>query len=228
MTAMTSNANTPRTARALAAAASLALLGCSAMAQAPTHDAGHGHAEGHGQYAHVHGVVQLDVAVDGADVVVQLTAPQSDITGFERAARTDAEKQTVTDAVAKLKLPELFAINTAAGCELASTDIHGLGPTAHGHTEHSHQTDTQEQDHGHAHAAKADKTDGHGHAASHDHKDVTVHYQWHCKSADTLESIDVQLAKHFPSIHTINVQMALPQGQFSRTLKTGQTRLTWN
>lgn len=201
--------------RTLGMAASLALISYSSTALA------HGHeekAQGQAQYAHVHGVVQLDIAADGTNLVLQLTAPQADITGFEHQAKTDAEKQTVTQAIDKLKLSSLFVLNANAACKLADTDIDGLGPDSHAvHAKphaHSHETDTKAKDHGDAEHA-------------HGHNDVSVTWQWHCERLQQLDAIDVQLAKQFSSIHTINVQMAMPQGQFSRTLKSGETRLTW-
>lgn len=243
MTTLISYANAPlsrRSLRTLGVAASLALISYGSTALAHEHDE---KAPGQAQHAHVHGVVQLDIAADGKDLVLQLTAPQADITGFEYAAKTAAEKQTVAEAINKLKLPSLFALNASAACKLVDTDIDGLGADsqdAHAKPHaHSHETDTKAKDHGQPeHSADAKKASEHAHADDHDHdhddaehahghNDVSVAWQWHCDSIQQLDAIDVQLAKQFSSIHTINVQMALPQGQFSRTLKTGETRLTW-
>ena len=43
-------------------------------------------------HAHVHGAVQLDVAVDGPTLTLTLEAPLDSVVGFERAPRTAAEK----------------------------------------------------------------------------------------------------------------------------------------
>ncbi|WP_158291692.1 ZrgA family zinc uptake protein [Lampropedia puyangensis] len=247
MTTLISTAHPRRRFYLIGVAASSALISYGHNAQAHEHTS----EQNQTQAAHVHGVVQLDVAVDGSDLVLQLTAPQADITGFERAAQTEAEKQTVAQAIEKLKLPSLIALNASAACKLVDTDIDGLGADSHdAHDkdhgkahDHSHETDTKAKDHGHPEHAAQDKKaakDEHDHADEHDHdhdhkegehshahNDVSVSWQWHCDHAQQLESIDVQLAKQFSSIHTINVQMAMPQGQFSRTLKTGETRLTW-
>lgn len=239
MTTLISYAHAPlarRSLRALGVAASLALISYGSTALAHEHDE---KTQSQAQHAHVHGVVQLDIAADGKDLVLQLTAPQADITGFERTAKTDAEKQTVAEAINKLKLPSLFALNANAACKLEGIDIDGLGADSHiAHAkahEHSHETDTKAKDHGHPeHSSNAKKAAGHDHEDDHDdgehahgHNDVSVTWQWHCDSIEQLDAIDVQLAKQFSSIHTINVQMAMPQGQSSRTLTSGQTRLSW-
>lgn len=216
---MTFSATLRHALRAIGSAATLALVAYSATVQAHGngHDHAHEHTEDQAQHAHVHGMVQLDIAIDGADLVVQLTAPKADIIGFEHAAATEEEKRSVVQAITKLTSPDLFMLNASAACKLVETDIDGLG-------EHSHENDTQAKDHKHpAHKASNEKIAEHNHS----HHDVTVSYQWQCANAEQLASIEVQLSKQFSSIHTINVQMALPQGQFSRTLKSGQSRLSW-
>lgn len=241
MTHLISYANTylvQRSLRAVGLASSLAMISYGSSALAHEHDE---KTHNQAQHAHVHGVVQLDVAADGKDLVLQLTAPQADITGFEHAANTAAEKQTVAEAINRLKLPSLFALNAKAACKLESVDIDGLEADSHSaHAKasvHSHETDTKAKDHGHPeHSSDAQQAADHGPEGDHDHddakhahghNDVSVTWQWHCDSIEQLDAIDVQLAKQFSSIHTINVQMAMPQGQASRTLTSGQTRLSW-
>lgn len=205
-----------------------AILSTIALAShASDHQHGHDHADaGHAQQAHVHGVVNVDLALDSDDLLVQLSAPQADITGFEHAPRTDAERQSVADAIATLRAPGLFVPNSAAGCRLTDVDVRGLGDEDDDDA-HGHDHDKEAEEHGHSHAKKDhdhQHDDGDEHAG---HSDVEVSYQFHCETPAALEAVEVLLEKAFPSIHTINAQLALPQGQFSRTLKSGQTTLTW-
>jgi hypothetical protein len=65
---------------------------------------------------HVHGVVALDVALEGPRVVLSLKAPLDSLVGFERAPRTDAERRAAADVPARLREPDaLFKLDPATG-----------------------------------------------------------------------------------------------------------------
>ena len=59
------------------------VLGAAPVLAAGAHDHGHEHAQ-----AHVHGAVQLEVALDGPTLSIALEAPLDSLLGFERAPRT--------------------------------------------------------------------------------------------------------------------------------------------
>ena len=64
-------------------------------------------------------MAKLDVAVEPSRVTLELDTPLDNLLGFERAPRTDAERQQADAAVAKLKAAAgLFRIDNAAGCTL--------------------------------------------------------------------------------------------------------------
>ena len=54
---------------------------------------------------HVHGQGTLDIAIEGKKISMDLVAPGMDIVGFEHIATTDAQKQAVEKAKAKLLQP---------------------------------------------------------------------------------------------------------------------------
>jgi hypothetical protein len=99
-----------------------------ALGAAPVLAAG-GHAQAH---AHVHGAVQLEVALDGPTLSIALEAPLDSLLGFERAPRTAAEKQAAQDALTALRGSALFAPDAAAGCvfQSATADSEALQPGA--------------------------------------------------------------------------------------------------
>ncbi|RZS30696.1 ZrgA family zinc uptake protein [Corticibacter populi] len=212
---------------ALIAPAALMAFGMIGSAHADSH--GHQHdaqsGDSHAQAAHVHGVVQVDIAADGAELLVQLTSPQADITGFEHEASTEQDKQAIATALTTLRGKPLFTPNAAAGCKLEKTEIEGLGEDDDHDHEHAHADAHGKAEEGHAHDHDHEHAKEEGH--EHGHADVEVSYHFHCDTLSALQSIEVTLTQAFPTIHTINAQLALPQGQFSRTLKTGQTRLEW-
>ncbi|MFO6377007.1 DUF2796 domain-containing protein, partial [Pseudomonas aeruginosa] len=78
---------------------------------AQAHD-DHDHDHAHGSLGkHEHGVAQLNVALDGKTLELELDSPAMNLVGFEHAASTDADKAAVAKARAQLEKPlELFAL----------------------------------------------------------------------------------------------------------------------
>lgn len=72
---------------------------------------------------HEHGIIRLDVALDGPDLQVMLQSPLDSFVGFERAPRTDAEKKRAADALSMLRSHKLLLPNPEARCTLASAEV---------------------------------------------------------------------------------------------------------
>lgn len=70
---------------------------------AQAHD-DHDHDHAHGSLGkHEHGVAQLNVALDGKTLELELDSPAMNLVGFEHAASTDADKAAVAKARAQLE-----------------------------------------------------------------------------------------------------------------------------
>ncbi|MFS1420820.1 zinc uptake protein ZrgA [Vibrio splendidus] len=152
--------------------------------------------------AHVHGKVEVNIAQDGQELLVEVTAPGSDVVGFEHAPETAEQKKVFEQAIAQLNKPEeLFGFNNAS-CTLKFKSVtttleddhddheghdHAEGEhddhEGHDHAEHDHDDhkdhDHAEHDHddhkGHDHAEHDhDDHEGHDHA-EHDHDDHEGH-----------------------------------------------------
>lgn len=83
----------------------------------------HDHDEKKSQEAHVHGKSELNIAIEGTRVVVELESPGNDIVGFEHAAETQEDKAAVKKALAVLEKPlALFAPPADAGCTLTESE----------------------------------------------------------------------------------------------------------
>ncbi len=84
---------------------------------------------------HEHGVVKLDVAVDGNLLTLQLEAPLDSLLGFEHQPRTEAQRQAA-DAVLKRfnDGASLFQPSAAALCTLSKStiDAQALQPRSRG------------------------------------------------------------------------------------------------
>ncbi|PSW10614.1 DUF2796 domain-containing protein [Photobacterium rosenbergii] len=138
--------------------------------------------------AHVHGVVEVNIAQDGQDLLMEIHAPGADVVGFEHAPQTDEQKAAIENAIAKLKSPDSTWMLTAnAKCQLVesqvtetlssgSSDGHDHGDhdhDKHDHGDHGHDHDHDKHDHGdHGHDHDKHDHDDHGHDHDkHDHDD---------------------------------------------------------
>jgi hypothetical protein len=158
------------------------------------------HAQAQPRHAHVHGQLKLDVAIDVRAITVHVDSPLVNIVGYERAPRTDAERNTAQQALAQLRSAgKLFTIDPAAGCALAQVDLDapalGLGDALPGQTQ--------------------------------GHDDLEGNIVFECRSPVQARYIDVALFEAFSGVRQIDVQIATPDGQFQRTLKRPSGRLTW-
>ncbi|PTP01854.1 DUF2796 domain-containing protein [Vibrio splendidus] len=139
--------------------------------------------------AHVHGKVEVNIAQDGQELLVEVTAPGADVVGFEHAPETAEQKKVFEQAIAQLNKPEeLFGFNNAS-CTLTFKSVTNTleddhdDHEGHDHAEHDHDDhkdhDHAEHDHddhkGHDHAEHDhDDHEGHDHA-EHDHDDHEGH-----------------------------------------------------
>ena len=116
--------------------------------------------------AHEHGVGQLNIAVDGPQIAMELHAPGADIVGFEYAAESAKDRAAVDTAVATLARPlDLFVLPEAAGCSVVQA-------AARLESEEEHE------DHDHEHADEHDAHEEHQHATDghddHEHEKECV------------------------------------------------------
>ncbi|MFV0297806.1 MAG: DUF2796 domain-containing protein [Hyphomicrobiaceae bacterium] len=148
---------------------------------------------------HVHGVGQLDVAVDVDMIMIELAAPANDIVGFEHAPASDAEKKAVAEARARLlNGGGLFQFTPAAKCALKKAKVELEGALEEG---------------------KKHESDKHDHA-SHDHaKDEAGHSEFHasysfqCQSPMALSGMKTAFFSTFKNAMKLKVTMLGPKGQ---------------
>ncbi|MEZ9548118.1 ZrgA family zinc uptake protein, partial [Vibrio crassostreae] len=102
--------------------------------------------------AHVHGQVEVNIAQDGQELLVEITAPGADVVGFEHAPETAEQKKVFEQAIAQLNKPdELFSFNNAS-CTLKFKSVTNTlkgdhdEHEGHDHAEHGHD-DHAEHDH---------------------------------------------------------------------------------
>ncbi|AFT71291.1 ABC-type metal ion transport system, periplasmic component/surface adhesin [Alloalcanivorax dieselolei B5] len=155
---------------------------------------------------HVHGQGNLDLAMAGGTLLVELSLPAADVVGFEHAPRDDEQKALVEDALARLgKGTNVLEPAPAAACTVARESVHsGLSDSEA--EEHDHGEESHDHDHG-------------GHA------DFEARYRWHCDHPDKLAWIDVPLLEFLNGV-TLKVQLVTDQGARADSLKAPHTRLS--
>jgi hypothetical protein len=181
MASRVARAGTVRAVPTPAFAAALCLLAALPAAAAP----------------HAHGVARLDVAADAGTLQIALDSPLDNLLGFERAPRTDAERQRAKELVATLKRDgTLWRIDPAARCAATGAEIQApvLGEGA---------------------PAKAGTSD---------HADLAATWTFACPGG-TPAWVETGLFGAFPRLQKLDAQVAGPRGQAQRTLRRNAVRI---
>jgi hypothetical protein len=146
--------------------------------------------------AHVHGAGTLQVTVSdtsqGAEVTVDLRATGSDILGFERAPRADAERKLVSDSRDRLEGPAWLRWPTEASC----VRLRGRVTIQGGHDAAHAEDEEREHDTGH--------TDWH------------VQQVWRCSQPPA--SLTIRFSDIASTITALDAQFVTPTEQGAATL----------
>jgi len=162
--------------------------------------------------AHVHGLVRVDIAVDGPSLTVRVEAPLDSLVGFEHRPRTAAQRQAAAAALKQMREgTALLQPDAAAQCVLAETQVQAdvLEPAAA--AQKTGEPAPKGHGHGHAHDKKHDHGD--------EHADLEASYRFDCAAPASLKALDLGLFDAFKRIQRIQVQVAGPQGQSKQTLR---------
>jgi hypothetical protein len=176
--------------------------------------------------AHEHGVGQLDIAIDGQQIAMELHASGADIVGFEYAAESAKDLAAVDAAVAKLSAPlALFVLPEAAGCSIVEAsaglereeehDEHG---DEHADDEHGHDEDRHDED---EHADDEHADDEHAEDGHDDHADESGHTEFHaeyllnCAKPSAITGIDFAYFGSFPNALEVEMQIITDTGATS-------------
>ncbi len=147
--------------------------------------------------AHEHGSARLDIAVEAQRITLQFESPLENLVGFERAPRTAAERQAVQAMLARLRDPAtLLRIDAAAGCRGGTVSVES-GVLGLGSA----------------------KTGAGGHA------DLQAEIVFDCQDAARSATAETELFAAFARLQRIQVQLVLPRGQRSITLRRPVSRI---
>ncbi|QXO17699.1 zinc uptake protein ZrgA [Vibrio ostreae] len=170
--------------------------------------------------AHVHGHVELNIAQDGHDLLVEITAPGADVTGFEHAPQSDSEIRLLNQALENLNQADsLFTLSEAGLCSLQHADVgHNLG----GHQPHHDDEHHDHDDHA-SHDDPHHADDDADHAHHSEHAAFTIQYQYHCEQISDLKQIETHWFDLFPSTREMQVNLLTDNRQTATELTPQQT-----
>ncbi|HCE1506961.1 TPA: DUF2796 domain-containing protein [Vibrio parahaemolyticus] len=173
--------------------------------------------------AHVHGHVEFNIAQDGSDLLLEITAPGADVVGFEHAPENAEQEKTLQHAVATLEDSNaLFAINPQAQCEIEEVHVeHTLGGQHEEHEHHDHEGHDHDEHAHHDH----DGHEGHDHSEHSDHGEFTVQYRFHCAQVGELSRIQTDWFNQFPSTESVNVNLFTDTTQSATSLTKSNTQI---
>ncbi|EOV5433807.1 DUF2796 domain-containing protein [Vibrio parahaemolyticus] len=181
--------------------------------------------------AHVHGHVEFNIAQDGSDLLLEITAPGADVVGFEHAPENAEQEKTLQHAVATLEDSNaLFAINPQAQCEIEEVHVeHTLGGQHEEHEHHDHEGHDHDE-HAHHDHDKHDHDgheghEGHDHSEHSDHGEFTVQYRFHCAQVGELSHIQTDWFNQFPSTESVNVNLFTDTTQSATSLTKSNTQI---
>ncbi|EGQ7812713.1 DUF2796 domain-containing protein [Vibrio parahaemolyticus] len=178
--------------------------------------------------AHVHGHVEFNIAQDGSDLLLEITAPGADVVGFEHAPENAEQEKTLQHAVATLEDSNaLFAINPQAQCEIEEVHVeHSLGGQHEEHEHHDHEGHDHDEHAHHDHDKhEHDGHEGHDHSEHSDHGEFTVQYRFHCAQVGELSRIQTDWFNQFPSTESVNVNLFTDTTQSATGLTKSNTQI---
>lgn len=169
---------------AISARAALIVLAGALLCGAPAVVPG-GAAEAQ-QRAHAHGTAHVGIAVEGNQASLEIIAPADGIYGFEHEPRNDAERMRRRFEIARLMntLPQVIRFDPALGCRFGTPQLE--------------EGDAHDHDH--------DADEG-------AHAEVHVEVRVTCARALGGSELRFNLTRHFPALHTVEVQALTDQGQ---------------
>ena len=169
--------------------------------------------------AHVHGKVEVNIAQDGQELLVEVTAPGADVVGFEHAPETAEQKKVFEQAIAQLNKPEeLFGFNNAS-CTLKFKSVTNTLEDDHDdHEGHDHAEGEHDDHEGHDHAEHDhDDHEGHDHSEG-GHGEFTVEYHYQCSDIVKLDTVSTQWFSKFSNTKSMTVNLLTDSAQIQEVL----------
>ncbi len=148
--------------------------------------------------AHVHGLIRMDLAIDGKTLTVQIEAPLDSLLGFEHRPRTSAQKQAAETMLKQMNnVNALIQPAKAAICKSTKVNVQStvLQPPKSAESKEA------------------------------EHADLEASFEFFCEQPEKLTVVGLGFFDEFKRIQKIEVQVAGPKGQSKQTLKRSNNTL---
>jgi hypothetical protein len=152
------------------------------------------HEQGTSLNAHVHGLSEMTMAIEGGIVDIQLISPTVNLIGFEHKASNKEEITIVNNAKALLSNAAALFSFSGGGCMLINTAIDVSGLIKLDENKHEHQL---------KHNKKSHDTHSVQDTSHENHSQVVANYRYHCEETSTLSAITVLAFEQFSGIKKI-------------------------
>jgi hypothetical protein len=181
----------------------------------------HDHDDEHRQHsAHVHGIAELNMALERKEVHIELASPAANIVGFEHAPSSEADHAALDKALAALKDGDrLFKFNDDAGCKMETAKVASelLDEEHEGHAEEKTGEHAHEENEGHGHEERdgdhADEGQHEQEGKGETHSDIEAAYHFECDAPAKLTQLTVELFEVFPGMEELKVQYVIESKQ---------------
>jgi hypothetical protein len=171
--------------------------------------------------AHVHGVSELNIVIEGNKLEMQLRSPAMNIVGFEHKASTEQQIRKVKQSEVKLHGHKALFSFSSGGCKLTQTQI-DLANLIKKNAIEKNVHDHHKSDPDHHHEKEKEKEKGHG-----DHSEVVAHYYYDCEDIDDLSSLSLGFFDVFPAMQQINGIWITTSGQGAASLTRSNKTITF-
>ncbi|MDR1976780.1 MAG: DUF2796 domain-containing protein [Campylobacteraceae bacterium] len=167
-----------------------------------------------GAPAHEHGVANLNIALEGQELEIELETPLANILSYEHAPQNAVQEREASYVVVILRAADrIFGFPSKAECKLQSVSLES---EAIGEKILGAKARSDHDDHDHEKHADHDEHADHEHEG---HADLDAEFVFNCKNPKALTTIEVNLFKVFPNLKKIEAKVATEKGQ-------GATELT--
>ena len=200
--------------------------------------------------AHEHGAAEVELALEGSDVLVNFASPLYNLVRFEHAPRDDQDREAVAATLAVLDDPgNLVLLQADAACTVVELDIEwemaSTEEEEHEHdeaAEHDAHGEHDADDHDAHDAHEADEHDAHEtHGAdehhAHDaddhdehdgeegHADASVAIRYHCDNPDRLNALAITAFESFERLSEVEVRAVGPGGAVAESVERASPRV---
>lgn len=163
--------------------------------------------------AHVHGLSELAIAMEGENLEIELTTPAMNLVGFEHKASAPKDILAIENAASMLRQHEALLLFSGGRCHHLETSIDLSDLIKSDDHEHVRQQSSNEHKHDDEHKKEHEE-----HAQKNNHRDVVANYKYRCENIAQLSAITVDLFDNFSGIHKMNAVWVKPIQQGAVTL----------